>query len=198
MKTVQEFVKSAMSLCKGYELVIKTAKERGLHKLDVDFFNLECSNGKEIYVVPTEDMKAVLRMELDNDNLCIYSMSELSLLLSDDKIAYELKTKFNAQLTGVTAGDIPKLTKDGGLYISLLDVDVEVQEDRDRFCYLYLALDYDVRKKIENAFYRALSQGLIERKESVVVQRKGGINYIRVHVNDILDNINIIKHGINN
>lgn len=91
-----------------------------------------------------------------------------------------------------------KLTKDGGLYISLLDVDVEVQEDRDRFCYLYLALDYDVRKKIENAFYRALSQGLIERKESVVVQRKGGINYIRVHVNDILDNINIIKHGINN
>ena len=48
-----------------------------------------------------------------------------------------------------------KLTKDGGLYISLLDVDVEVQ-------------------------------------------RKGGINYIRVHVNDILDNINIIKHGINN
>ena len=91
-----------------------------------------------------------------------------------------------------------KLTKDGGLYISLLDVDVEVQEDRDRFCYLYLALDYDVRKKIENAFYRALAQGLIERKEPVVVQRKGGINYIRVHVNDILDNINIIKHGINN
>jgi len=108
MKTVQEFVKSAMSLLKGYELVIKTAKERGLHKLDVDFFNLESSNGKEIYVVPTEDMKAILRMELDNDNLCIYSMSELSLLLSDDKIAYELKRKFNAQLTGVTAGDIPK------------------------------------------------------------------------------------------
>ena len=91
-----------------------------------------------------------------------------------------------------------KLTKDGGLYISLLDVNVYIQEERDKFCYLYYALDYDVRKKIENAFYRALTQGLIERKEPVVVQKKGGINYIRVHVNDILDNINIIKHGINN
>tara|TARA_R100001463_G_C3526246_1_gene221235 strand:+ start:90 stop:650 length:561 start_codon:yes stop_codon:yes gene_type:complete len=103
-KTVKEFVKSAMSLCKGYEVVVKTAKDRGLHKLDLDFFNLESSDGKEIYVVPTEDMKAILRMELDNDNLCIYSMSELSLLL-DDKIAYELKTKFNATLTGVNSVD---------------------------------------------------------------------------------------------
>ena len=51
-----------------------------------------------------------------------------------------------------------KLTKDGGLYISLLDVNVDIQEDRDKFCYLYLALDYDVRKQIENAFYRALTQ----------------------------------------
>ena len=107
-KPVKEFVKSAMSLCKGYELVIKTAKDRGLHKLDIDFFCLECSDGREIYVVPTEDMKDKLRMELHSDSLCIYSMSELSLLLSNDKIAYELKKQFNAQLTGVTAGDIPK------------------------------------------------------------------------------------------
>lgn len=88
------------------------------------------------------------------------------------------------------------LTKDGHVIISLLDVDVDQQEERDQFCYLYLALEYNVRKKIENAYYKALSQGLVERKNDVVVQKKDGINYIRVHVNDILDNINIIKHLI--
>ena len=59
-----------------------------------------------------------------------------------------------------------------------------------------MALEYNVRKKIENAYYKALSQRLVERKNDVVVQKQGGINYIRVHVNDILDNINIIKHLI--
>ena len=80
----------------------------------------------------------------------------------------------------------------------MLDVHVYIPEELYKFFFLYYALDYDVRTQIENAFYRALTQGLIERKEPVVVQKKGGINYIRVHVNDILDNINIIKHGINN
>jgi len=88
------------------------------------------------------------------------------------------------------------LTKDGQIQISLLDVDITRQEERDQFCYLYMALEYNVRKKIENAYYKALSQRLVERKNDVVVQKQGGINYIRVHVNDILDNINIIKHLI--
>ena len=88
------------------------------------------------------------------------------------------------------------LTKDGQIHINLLDVDIEIPAERDRFCYLYLALEYNVRKKIENAYYKALSQGLIVRRENVVVQRRGGINYISVHVNDILSNINIIKHLI--
>tara|TARA_R110002020_G_C16122205_1_gene760424 strand:- start:395 stop:688 length:294 start_codon:yes stop_codon:yes gene_type:complete len=88
------------------------------------------------------------------------------------------------------------LTKDGQIHISLLDVDNEIPAERDQFCYLYLALEYNVRKKIENAYYKALSQGLIVRRENVVVQRRGGINYISVHVNDILSNINIIKHLI--
>ena len=88
------------------------------------------------------------------------------------------------------------LTKDGQIHISLLDVDIEVPAERDQFGYLYLALEYNVRKKIENAYYKALSQGLIVRREDVVVQRRDGINYISVHVNDILSNINIIKHLI--
>lgn len=105
---VQEFVKSAMSLVKGYELVIKTAKDRGLEKLDVDFFNIEISDGREIFVVPNEDMKDLLRTEKGTDNLCIYSMPELCFMLSDDKIAYELKTNFNATLTGVKCADKTK------------------------------------------------------------------------------------------
>lgn len=103
--TVQSFVKSCMSLITGYKKVIQTARDRGLSKLDIDFFCLECSDGREIYVTPTEDMKAVLRGELNSDNLCIYSMDELAILLSDDKIAYELKTKFDATLTGSNKND---------------------------------------------------------------------------------------------
>ena len=77
------------------------AKKNGLTKIDIDFFCLNTSDGREIYVVPNEDLKALLKHELESDNLCIYSMQELSLLISDDKIAYELKKNFNAQLTGV-------------------------------------------------------------------------------------------------
>ena len=89
-----------------------------------------------------------------------------------------------------------KLISNGCISISLLDVNTDVQEERDKFTYFYVALDYDVRKRIENAFYKALTQGLIERNQKVLVQKKDGINYIRVHVEDILDNINIIKHLI--
>lgn len=100
LKIVAAFVKSCLSLIKGYELVIKTAKAKGLTALDIDFFNFQCSDGREIYVVPHADMKALLRKEIKSDNLCIYTMQELGHLLSDDKIAYELKTRFDAQLTG--------------------------------------------------------------------------------------------------
>ena len=88
-----------MSLIKGYELVIKTAKKNGLSKLDLDAFNFTRSDGKEFYVVPNEDMKKILKMELKKDNLCIYSMEELAILISDDNIAYEFKSRFDAQVT---------------------------------------------------------------------------------------------------
>lgn len=89
-----------------------------------------------------------------------------------------------------------KLTSNGCLSISLLDVNTDVQEERDKFAYFYIALDYDVRKRIENAFYMALHKRLVVRNHKVLVQKQDGINYIRVHVEDILDNINIIKHLI--
>jgi len=96
---VKKFIESAMSLIKGYELVIKGAKANGLSKLDSDWFNFERSDGKEFYVVPNEDMKKILKMELKKDNLCIYSMEELAILISDDNIAYEFKSRFDAQVT---------------------------------------------------------------------------------------------------
>jgi hypothetical protein len=36
----------------------------------------------------------------------------------------------------------------------------------------------------------------VQRNHDVVVQKKDGINIIQVHVEDVLDNINIIKHSI--
>tara|TARA_R110000744_G_C18992344_1_gene520724 strand:+ start:110 stop:421 length:312 start_codon:yes stop_codon:yes gene_type:complete len=86
------------------------------------------------------------------------------------------------------------LTKDGQVCISLLDVDIDNQEERDKFAYLYMGLEHNVKKKIENAFYKALHQQLIERKQPMVIHKIGGINIIEVHVQDIIDNINIIKH----
>ena len=108
LKSVEAFVKSCLSLIKGYELVIATAKSRGLTALDIDFFNFQCSDCREIYVVPTPDMKSLLRKEIKSDNLCIYTMQELGHLLSNDKIAYQFKTRFDAQLTGAKAVDTTK------------------------------------------------------------------------------------------
>ena len=88
------------------------------------------------------------------------------------------------------------LTNEGQVVFDLLNINLELQEDRDKFAYIYLALDYDIRKLIEKAFYKALSQQLVERKEDIIVQKSGSINYIRVHVNDIMDSLHIIKHYI--
>ena len=88
------------------------------------------------------------------------------------------------------------LSRSGKLSIDLLNADMDSKQERDKFTYFYLALDYDVRKCIENAFYKALSQRLVERKQSVIIQKNGSVNYIRVHVNDIMDNLTIIKHLI--
>tara|TARA_R100000742_G_C4259034_1_gene76879 strand:+ start:317 stop:877 length:561 start_codon:yes stop_codon:yes gene_type:complete len=107
-RPIELFVKSCLSLVKGYTLVIETAQKRGLSELDLDFYCFETSTGKEIYVVPNEDMKAILHKELNNDNLCIYSMPELCLLISNDEVAYEMKKKFQATLTGVKPLDKPK------------------------------------------------------------------------------------------
>ena len=98
---VNEFIQASKSLCKGYDVVMQEAKKNGLKKLDVDFYSLVDSRGREIYVVPNEDLKALLKHELESDNLCIYSMQELSHFLSDDNIAYQLKSKYNATLSGV-------------------------------------------------------------------------------------------------
>jgi len=88
------------------------------------------------------------------------------------------------------------LTKGGTVYINLLDVDPTRQADRDQFAAVYAALSYVVRKRIENAFYIAHWHQLVERKHPPVVEKQDNINHLRVDINDIIDNANVIKHLI--
>ena len=99
---VQSFVKSSISLIKGYELCIQAAKKQGLDKIDVDAWHCESSTGVKYYVVPDEDVKTILRADIMAQGIepmpCIYSMPELCVLMSGDQIAYEFKTKFDAEM----------------------------------------------------------------------------------------------------
>jgi len=98
-KKIEMFTKSCHSLIKGYELVLETAKKKGLSKLDLDFYNVEDSNGRVIYVVPNEDMKKILYLEMQTTNLCVYTMPEMVELINTDDLTYTLKSKYDATLT---------------------------------------------------------------------------------------------------
>ena len=99
VKKVEAFVTSCLSLVKGYTQVIEIAQTKGLEVMPIDYFNIEY-NGKELYVCQDEDMKALLRKELKSDKLLLYSMEELSVLLTHDTFINDLKTTFQATLEG--------------------------------------------------------------------------------------------------
>lgn len=87
-----------------------------------------------------------------------------------------------------------ELNRHGNLEIEIFEVHNE--EDRSQFMYWYTGLERHVKKRIENAFYQALVSGLVERKRPPVSHKQGGINIIEIHVEDIVDNLNVIKHLI--
>lgn len=72
----------------------------------------------------------------------------------------------------------------------------ECQNDKQKFIDIYLSLDTRVRKVIQNAFYRGLTQGKIARNHPVIVHQRGGINVIEINAYDIYDSLYIIKHLI--
>lgn len=85
-----------------------------------------------------------------------------------------------------------KIDKYGNLTISLFDI-VDKQCD-DKFVYFYLGLDRDVKKIIENAFYKAYTLKLLTRENPEIIHhQENGITQIEVHPKDILSNIEIIK-----
>ncbi len=71
------------------------------------------------------------------------------------------------------------------------------QNDKQRFIDIYLSLDTRVRKVIQNAFYRGLTQGRVARNHPVIVHKRGGINVIEINAYDTYDSLYIIKGLIN-
>ena len=85
-----------------------------------------------------------------------------------------------------------KIDKNGNLTISLFDVTDKTCEDK--FIYFYLGLDRDVKKIIENAFYKAYTLKLLAKQNPAIIHhQENGITQIEVHPSDILSNIEIIK-----
>ncbi len=87
-----------------------------------------------------------------------------------------------------------KLTEDLKLQISLFDV--EDEEDQEQFKVYWMLLNYDVKKKIQNAYYRALVNQAVERKYSMINHEHNGVAYIELDPREILDNINVIVNYI--
>ena len=85
-----------------------------------------------------------------------------------------------------------KIDKFGNFTVSLFDIDN--QQDSDRFIYYYLSLDKEVKKIIENAFYRCFTQKLLtDQNPEIIKHEENGVTYIEVHPKDILANIEVIK-----
>jgi len=89
-------IKSLKALHKGYGIVIETAIESGLEKIDIDFFNITKSNGDEIFVVPDRNTKAIIEEQHQDKPILVYTMQELCHLISGDEMQYELKKNFQA------------------------------------------------------------------------------------------------------
>jgi len=85
-----------------------------------------------------------------------------------------------------------KIDKHGNLTIPLFDI-VDKQCD-DKFVYFYLGLDKDIKKIIENAFYKAYTLKLLSKENPEIIHhQENGITQIEVHPKDILLNIEVIK-----
>ena len=85
-----------------------------------------------------------------------------------------------------------ELNKAGVLHLDLFDV--ETQEEQDQFIYYYLGLSGPVKKKFENAFYKAYVKQLLPEPEVKIIHTDvNNVTHIEVHPNDILKNLKIIK-----
>jgi hypothetical protein len=85
-----------------------------------------------------------------------------------------------------------KMDKYGNLTISLFDINT--QQDSDKFIYYYLSLDKDIKKRIENAYYRAYTKKLLDKEyPEIIHHEENGLIHIEVHPQDILSNVEIIK-----
>ena len=84
------------------------------------------------------------------------------------------------------------IDRNGNLTIALFDIVDKKCEDK--FIYFYLGLDRDVKKIIENAFFKCYTQKLLIKEEPDIIHHKeNGVTHIEVHPKNILDNIEIIK-----
>ena len=90
-----------------------------------------------------------------------------------------------------------EIDKFGNLKIPLFDI--QNKECEDKFVYFYLGLDRNIKKIIENAFYKAYTLKLLSKDNPEIIHHKeNGITQIEVHPKDILSNIEIIKKIISN
>lgn len=71
-----------------------------------------------------------------------------------------------------------------------------LQNNKQQFIDLYCALNQEVRKVIENAFYAGMTRNQVARNHQIIVHKKNGINIIEINALDIYDSLYIIKQFI--
>lgn len=107
--TKDTLINSLKALYRGYGVVIETAIESGLEKIDIDFFNITKSNGDEIFVVPDRNTKAIIEEQHQDKPILVYTMQELCHLISGDEMQYTMKKNFQATVEEpkVTDEEVP-------------------------------------------------------------------------------------------
>ena len=103
--TKDTLINSLKALYKGYSIVITTAIESGLDKIDIDFFNITKSNGDEIFVVPDRNTKQLIEQQHQDKPILVYTMQELCHLISSDAMQYEMKKNFQATVEQARGND---------------------------------------------------------------------------------------------
>ena len=107
---VDAFVSSISSMVRGYKLILKTAKENGLIKLNVDYF--EVDDGEEFRILCRDEAAATLIKEQmkGKKNVVVFTMDEALGIIEQSltPLDIEIKKTFNARYINLfDKDDIP-------------------------------------------------------------------------------------------
>ena len=103
-QSVEDFVKYANTLVRGYELMQNRAKQGGMARINVGELMVEIQQDDGstniVYLTQNEDTKKALHIKLGSD-IVVYTSKEIGLIIKHDDFTHILKQHYDARLTNM-------------------------------------------------------------------------------------------------